>query len=69
MTEHRYAFEQFVEPINEKFPRRVQIVALCNTRCAEHSAPIYGCVHGDDHFQFCEEVLKPLSDTQKRRMN
>lgn len=69
---HKYAFEQRVEVHNESdkhYPPVVEVAAKLPGRCAEHNAPYYGCVHGDGHYTFCEEVLKPLSPTNRSKMN
>lgn len=69
-TPHRYSHEQHVEVLSEKdYPAVVQVLALLPGRCKEHSAPMYGCSGGGAHFSFCEELLKPLSPTAKRKMN
>lgn len=67
--EHKFAREQVVEVQSNEYPSLVQIVALCEGYCAEHHAPMYGCVHGGDSFSFCEESIKPLSRTHKEKMN
>jgi len=67
--QHKFAREQVVEVQSDEFPSLVQIVALCKGYCAEHHAPMYGCVHGGDSFSFCEEFIKPLSKAHKENMN
>jgi hypothetical protein len=67
---HKFVCEQVVEVKSDSdYPPLVQIVVLCRGHCAEHHAPIYGCVHGGDSFSFCEESIKPLSRTHKENMN
>ncbi len=67
---HRYAHEQHVEVLSEKnYPPVVQVLALLPGCCAEHHAPMYGCSGGGAHFSFCEEIIKPLSPTNRRKLN
>lgn len=66
---HKFAHEQRVEVQGDDFPPVVEVVALLPDKCEEHGAPYYGCVHGGDHFRFCEEVLKPLSPTNRSKLN
>jgi hypothetical protein len=66
---HKFAIDQRVEVQSDKFPPVVEGVALLPGRCAEHDAPCYGCVHSGDHSRFCEEVLKPLSPTNRSKLN
>lgn len=69
MTEHKFACEQRVEVQDDAYPPTVEVVVLLPGHCAEHHAPLYGCTHGDSHFSFCEEVLKPLSSTNRSKLN
>ena len=64
--QHRFAVEQLVEPQSDNYPPRVEIVGLLPGRCAAHRAPYYACVHSDDHFTFCEALLKP---TNRSKLN
>jgi hypothetical protein len=70
-TPHRFALEQMLEVQDDKYPSVVQVVALVpgDHRCAKHDALFYGCVHSGDHFTLCEELLKPLSPANRRKMN
>jgi len=71
--QHKYGFDQFLEVIEEKqhiYGPIVQVKALIDgTVCAAHGTPYYGCVRGNDHYTLCEGSLRPLSPTNKRRMN
>lgn len=67
--DHKFAIEQRVEVQSEEFPPVVEVVCPLPERCTEHDAPFYGCVHSGDHFRFCEEVLKPLSKTNRSKLN
>lgn len=67
--QHKFACEQVVEVQDGKYPPLVKIVALCGGHCAEHHAPMYGCVHGGDSFSFCGEFIKPLSKAHREKMN
>jgi len=67
--EHRFAREQHVEVKSEEWPPVVEIVALLPGHCREHRAPMYGCVHGGAHFAFCEEIIQPLSPTNRSKLN
>jgi hypothetical protein len=69
LSRHKYAREQKVCTDNDTFRGNVEIVALLDTRCHEHDLPRYGCVCGDQHFTFCEEMLAPLNPNQKRSLN
>lgn len=69
MSEHKFAHEQRVEVQDDNFPPVVEVAVLLPGHCSEHHAPMYGCVHGDSHFSFCEEVLKPLSPTNRSKLN
>lgn len=67
---HKFAHEQRVEVQgDDQFPPVVEVAALLPGHCAEHDAPYYGCVHSGYHFRFCEEVLKPLSPTNRSKLN
>jgi hypothetical protein len=66
---HKFAREQRVEVQGENYPPVVEVVALLPGHCTEHDAPYYGCVHSGDHFRFCEQVLKPLSPTNRSKLN
>lgn len=66
---HKFAHEQRVEVQSEGYPPVVEVVALLPGKCTKHDAPYYGCVHSGDHFRFCEEVLKPLSPTNRSKLN
>lgn len=66
---HKFAREQRLEHESELHKGVVTVVALCDGHCHEHQAPMYGCVAGDQNFSFCEEMLKPLSPTSRRKMN
>jgi hypothetical protein len=67
--QHKFAHEQRVEVQDDNYPPVVEVVALLPAVCKEHGAPKYGCVHGGDHFSFCEDVLKPLSPTNRSKLN
>lgn len=67
--QHKFAREQRVEVQDAEFPVVVEIVALLPECCEAHGAPFYGCVHSGDHFTICEEALKPLTSTSRRKMN
>jgi hypothetical protein len=70
---HKYTFDQHLEIIEDKkhiYGPVVQVKALIDgTTCEAHGSPFYGCVRGNDHFTLCEEYLRPLSPTNKRRLN
>lgn len=66
---HRFAREQHVEVQDGEYPSTVEVVALLPGRCAEHDAPLYGCVHNGDHYSFCEEKLTALSPTNRSKLN
>ena len=66
---HQYAREQRVEVHSDDLPPTVEVVALLPGHCSEHDAPYYGCVHSGDHFRICEELLKPLSPTNRSKLN
>jgi hypothetical protein len=68
-TRHKFTCEQLVEVESELFTGVVEICVHLPGACEAHSAPMYGCSAGDSHFSFCEEIVKPLSDTHRRRMN
>jgi len=67
--QHKFAIEQRVEVQGDGFPPVVEVACLLPGRCDTHNAPYYGCVHSGDHFRFCEEVLKPLSQTNRSKLN
>lgn len=70
--QHKYVYEQHVEvqPESEKvYPPTAQVVAKLPGVCVKHSAPMYGCVHGDNHYTFCEAILHPLSTKGRRSLN
>ena len=66
---HKFAHEQRLEVQDDEGPPTVEVVALLPGHCTEHDAPYYGCVHGGDHFTICEECLKPLSPTNRSKLN
>lgn len=67
--QHKFAYEQLAEVDSETFQGHVKILALLDGCCAAHRAPMYGCEAGVNNFTFCEEVLKPLSESNKRKLN
>lgn len=70
--QHKYAYEQHVEVRAESetiYPPTVQVVAKLTGTCVKHDAPMYGCVHGDNHFSFCEAILHPLTAKGRRSLN
>jgi hypothetical protein len=70
---HKFAFDQFVEVIDEKkhiYGPVVQVKALIDGHvCAAHGTLYYGCVRGNDHYTLCEATLRELPPHAKRKMN
>lgn len=66
---HKYAIGQVVCTDNDTFRGNVEIVRHLDERCEAHNLPRYGCRHGDAAFAFCEEMIAPLTTTQRRKLN
>ena len=69
MRLHKFATGQLVCTDNETFKGRLEVKRLLDQHCHTHGAPRYGCAAGDRHFAFCEEVLAPITSTERRKLN
>lgn len=70
VNQHKFEFDQHVEYEGPNdFPPTMRVVAKLASVCKTHNAPHYGCVHGDGHYMICEGHLKPLSPTNRKKLN